>query len=281
MTAAVVVGSGPNGLAAAIRLAHAGVKVTVVEAHDRAGGGTLTSELTVPGVLHDDCAAFHPTAVASPYFASLGLERHGLRWLWSEVDLAHPLDDGRAGLAARDLSASTESFGADSTRWHRLFAPALRHFDDLIGEVFQPVMHLPRHPVTLTRFGLQAAQPATWIARRFRDEPARALYMGVAAHAFGRLDRPMSGSVGLMLIAASHAVGWPVAAGGTESITRALLAELAEHGGKVVTGMHVRSLEQLTDLTGVAPDIVLLDVAPKGVFEIVGDRLPRRVRRAL
>jgi phytoene dehydrogenase-like protein len=281
MTTAVVVGSGPNGLAAAIRLARAGLDVTVVEAYDRPGGGARTSESTLPGVLHDDCAAFHPTGVASPFFASLGLERHGLRWLWPEVDLAHPLDDGRAGLAARDLSITDASLGEDAARWRRLFAASVRNFDDLIGEVLQPVAHLPRHPVTLSRFGLKALQPASLIVRRFRDEPARSLFTGVAAHTFNRLDAPLSGSVGMMLTAAAHAVGWPVAEGGTEAITRALLAELAQHGGTIVTGTRVTSLDQLTDLTGSAPDVVLLDTAPAGVLEIVGDRLPSRVRRGL
>ena len=241
MSTAVVVGSGPNGLAGAIRLAQAGLSVTVVEAHERPGGGTRTSELTLPGLLHDDCAAFHPTGVASPFFRSLDLEQHGLRWLWPEVDLAHPLDDGRAGLAARDLASSVQSLGVDSARWERMFAPIVRTFDALMDEVLQPVAHLPRHPVTLGRFGLKAALPATVLARRFRDEPARALFTGVAAHKFGRLDGVLSASVGLMLAGSAHAVGWPVAQGGTEAITRALLASLASYGGRVVTGVRVRS----------------------------------------
>lgn len=281
MTTAVVVGSGPNGLAAAVRLAHEGLEVTVVEAHDRPGGGTRTSELTLPGLLHDECSAFHPTAVASPFFAALDLERHGLRWRWPEVDLAHPLDDGRAGLAARDLEVTDASLGGDAARWRRLFGGSIRHFDDLIGEVFQPVVHLPSHPVTLGLFGVKALRPATWVTRRFRDEPARALFTGVAAHAFSTLTTPLSASVGMMLTAAAHAVGWPVAEGGSESITRALLAELAEHGGKVVTGTRVTSLDALSDLTGRAPDVVVLDTSPAGVLEIVGDRLPSRVRRGL
>ena len=192
MTTAVVVGSGPNGLAAAIRLAQDGLEVTVVEAYERPGGGTRTSELTLPGLLHDDCAAFHPTGVASPFFRSLGLERHGLRWLWPEVDLAHPLDDGRAGLAARDLSITNESLGVDAARWRRVFDAPIRGFDDLISEVFQPVVHLPSHPVTLARFGTRALMPATWTAGQFKDDPARALFMGVAAHSFSQLTTPLS-----------------------------------------------------------------------------------------
>ncbi|MFI9536285.1 phytoene desaturase family protein [Nocardia fusca] len=280
MTNAVVVGSGPNGLAAAIRLARAGLAVTVFEASERPGGGTRSGELTVPGLLHDECAAFHPTGVASPFFASLGLERHGLRWLWPEIDLAHPLDDGRAGLAARDRGHTERSLGVDARRWERLFADATRNFDVLTPELFRPIAHLPRHPVVLGRFGLHALQPATWTARRFRDDPARALFMGVAAHAFSRLNTPLSSSVGMMLTAAAHAVGWPVAEGGTESITRALLAELAALGGKVVNGTPITSMNQLRDLAG-QPEIVMLDTAPGGALRILGDALPGRVRRAL
>jgi phytoene dehydrogenase-like protein len=281
MSTAVVVGSGPNGLAAAIRLAHAGVDVTVVEEQERPGGGTRTSELTLPGLLHDDCAAIHPTGVASPYLASLNLERHGLEWLWPEVDLAHPLDDGRAGLVGRDPALVAASLGVDAKSWTRMFDAAVHHFDDLIDEVFKPVIHVPRHPVTLGKFGLRAGLPATWAVKRFKDEPAKALYMGVAAHAFNRLDTPLSSSVGMMLAAAAQAIGWPIAKGGTESITRALLAELAEHGGKVVTSTRVTSLAELRDVVGSEPDVVILDTSPAGVVDIVGDRLPGRIRRAL
>lgn len=281
MTTAVVVGSGPNGLAAAIRLAQAGIAVTVLEAHGRPGGGTRTSELTVPGVLHDDCAAFHPTGVASPFFASLGLERHGLEWRWPEIELAHPLDDGRAGVASRDFAVTAESLGRDAARWERIFTPIVRNFDALVGDIFQPVLGIPDHPVMMARFGVKALMPATWTTRRFRDDPARALFMGVAAHAFGRLDTPLTTSVGLMLTGAAHAVGWPVAKGGSESITRALVAELESLGGRVQTGVRVTSLDQLAELTGARPDVVMLDTSPAGVLDIVGDRLPGRARRAL
>ncbi|CAM3504572.1 NAD(P)/FAD-dependent oxidoreductase [Nocardioides dubius] len=281
MTSAVVVGSGPNGLAGAIRLAQAGIEVTVVEAHERPGGGTRTSELTLPGVLHDDCAAFHPTGVASPYFAALGLERHGLEWRWPEIDLAHPLDDGRAGLAARDMALTRDSLGADGARWARIFEPIVRRFPALIEEIFQPILHVPRHPLALGRFGVKAAMPATWTSARFRDEPAKALFMGVAAHAFGRLDTPFSTSVGLMLTGAAHAVGWPVAAGGSEAIARALVAELTALGGTVRTGITVTSLDQLTEVVGSTPEIVLLDTAPAGALAILGDRLGARMRSSL
>lgn len=281
MTSAVVVGSGPNGLAGAIRLAQAGLQVTVLEAHQEVGGGTRTSELTVPGVLHDHCAAFHPTGVASPFFASLDLARHGLEWLWPEVDLAHPLDDGRAGIASRDMAATVASLGPDGARWERIFAPIARDFDKLVGEIFRPLVHVPRHPVALARFGVKALLPATLLAARFHDAPARALFGGVAAHAFGRLDLPLSASVGLMLTGAAHAVGWPVAAGGSAAIARALVAELESLGGRVRTGVEVTSLDELSDLDGTRPDVVLLDTAPKGAMRILGDRMPAVVRRAL
>lgn len=281
MTTAVVVGSGPNGLAAAIRLAQAGVTVTVLEASDRPGGGTRTSELTLPGLLHDECAAFHPTGVVSPFLATLGLDRFGLEWLWPEIDLAHPLDDGRAGVLSRDLARTVASLGTDGRAWERLFEPLTRRFDRLLGEIFRPVLHLPRHPYILTAFGLNALLPATWTARRWKDDPAQALFMGAAAHAFGRLDTPLSGSVGLMLAAAGHRAGWPVAKGGTQSIPAAMIRLLEELGGTVKTGVTVTSLDQLRDLTGQPPDVVMLDTSPTGVLEIVGDRLPGRVRRQL
>ena len=281
MTDAVVVGSGPNGLAAAVRLAQAGVSVTVLEAADRIGGGTRTSELTVPGVLHDDCSAIHPTGVVSPYLSSLGLDAHGLEWLWPEIDLAHPLDDGRAGVLSRDMPRTLASLGTDAKSWRRLFRPLAAKFDVLVDEIFQPVLHLPRRPITLGKFGINALMPATWTARRWSDDPAQALYMGVAAHVFGRLDTPLSGSVGLMLTAAGHAAGWPVAKGGSGAITHALVSLLETHGGVVKTGTRVDSLNELKDLSGRRPDIVMLDTAPDAVVRIVGEELPRRVRRAL
>lgn len=281
MTTAVVVGSGPNGLAAAVRLAQAGLEVTVLEAADRPGGGTRTSELTVPGVLHDDCSAFHPTGVVSPFLADLGLDRFGLEWLWPELDLAHPLDDGRAAVLSRDLDRTVANLGGDGRTWARLFGPLTRRFDDLLEDIFQPVLHVPRHPLTLGSFGVKALRPATAIARRWDDQPAKALFMGAAAHAFGRLDTPLSGSVGLMLTAAGHRAGWPVAKGGSGSISHAMIALLEELGGTVKTGVRVTSLDQLRDLSGQAPDVVMLDTAPAGVLEIVGDRLPGRVRRSL
>lgn len=280
MTSAVVVGSGPNGLAAAVRLAQAGASVTVLEASDRPGGGTRTSEYGTPGVLHDDCSAFHPTGIVSPFLKSLPLDQFGLEWLWPELDLVHPLDDGSAGVLSRDMDRTVASLGADGEKWRRVFGPMVRNIDDLIAEVFVPAVHVPRHPVTLTKFGVQALMPGTVTARRWKGDQARALYGGVAAHVFGKLTTPLSGSVGLMLTAVGHAAGWPVAKGGSQAIAQSLIGLLESLGGTVKTGVAVTGLDQLRDVTGSAPDIVMLDTAPDGVLRIVGDRLPGRVRRA-
>ncbi len=275
MSDAIVVGSGPNGLAAAVELARNGVEVTVLEAEDRIGGGARTSELTVPGLLHDDCSATHPMAAGSPFLNSLDLEKHGLEWLFSEIDLAHPLDDGSAGVMVRSIDETARGLGEDGPAWRRAFGSSSAHFEDLLGDVLTPIIHLPRHPIRLARFGIPAAAPATALARAFKTPQARALFGGVAAHAFSPLNRPMSSSVGCALIDACHAFGWPVAKGGSRAITDALASVLREHGGKIETGQRVTPA---TDLTGV--DAVVFDLAPVGVAEIAGDRLPGRVARS-
>ncbi|MCW2784600.1 MAG: FAD-dependent oxidoreductase [Marmoricola sp.] len=280
MSRAVVVGSGPNGLAAAVRLAQAGLEVTVLEAADTYGGGTRTTERIVPGLLHDDCSAFHPTGVTSPYFSTLGLENHGLRWLWPEVDFAHPLDDGRAGIVTRDFADTDTTIGADARSWRRVFEPLTRTFDKILVDAMGPAVHLPKHPIAFGRFGTQALAPATWTVKRWKGDPARALYTGVAAHAFGRLDTPLSGSIGLMLTAAGHRAGWPVAEGGSQSIADALVRLLESLGGSVRTGVRVTSRAHVNELVGFTPDLLLLDLAPAGVMEVLGDELPSRIRRS-
>lgn len=272
---AVVVGAGPNGLAAAVVLARAGVRVTVLEAAEEIGGGTRTSELTVPGVLHDHCSAVHPMGVGSPLLRSLGLERYGLEWCWPEVDLAHPLSDGRAGVLLRDLDATCRGLGVDGPAWRRLFRRVSERFDALNDDTLRPVLHVPRHPFLLAPFGLRALLPATVLARRFRTDEARALLAGSAAHALRPLTTPGSSAIGLALTAAGHRYGWPVARGGSRSITDALAALLADLGGTVETGVRVRSLR---DVAG--HDVVLLDTSPTGAADILGDALPRRVARA-
>ena len=275
MTNAVVVGSGPNGLAAALTLAQRGVTVRVLEARDTIGGGTRSGENTLPGLIHDDCSAFHPTGVASPFMQSLGLEEYGLTWLWPEIELAHPLDDGRAALLWRDVDRTAEGLGLDGPAWVRLFGPAARNFDALAEDVFRPIIHIPDHPFKLAHFGLNALLPATWTAKRLKAEAARALFGGLSAHVFGRLDTPLSSSVGIMLGAAAHAYGWPVAKGGSRAITDAMAAKLTELGGTIETGVTVTSATELGN-----PDILMLNVAPDAAARIMGERLPHRIKRS-
>ncbi len=275
MSEAIVVGSGPNGLACAVALAREGIGVTVLEAEETIGGGTRSGELTVPGLLQDHCSAVHPMAVGSPFLRSLGLERYGLEWRWPEVDLAHPLDDGTAGKMLRSLADTVDALGEDGAAWRRVFGASAESFEALNEDLLRPVLHLPSHPVRLTRFGLAAAMPAALLARAWSTPQARALFGGVAAHALSPLGRPMSSAVGVALICACHRFGWPVAHRGSRSITDALAAVLLEHGGRIETGVRVSSLAEVGQA-----EAVVLDLAPGAVADLAGDRLPGRVARA-
>ncbi|WP_326736048.1 phytoene desaturase family protein [Streptomyces sp. NBC_01022] len=275
MVDAVVVGSGPNGLAAAVTLAEQGVRVTVLEARQEAGGGMRSGEATLPGLLHDHCSGVHPIGVSSPFFRSFDHERHGLRWAFPEIDLAHPLDGGREAALERSVTGTAARLGPDGPAWRRLFEPLTASFADLATDILAPVLHRPAHPVALARFGLSALWPATVLARRWRTAPARALFAGAAAHTFSRLDRPVSSAIGLVHIAAGHRWGWPVAEGGSQSIARALVSRLAELGGTVETGVRVTSLAQLPSAAA-----IVLDLAPASAAALLGDRIPARVRRA-
>jgi len=275
MSEAVVVGSGPNGLACAAVLARAGMKVTVYEAADTIGGGTRTSELTLPGLLHDHCSAVHPMGVASPVFQELDLASHGLEWLWPEVDMAHPLDDGSAGVVHRSLPRTAAGLGEDAAAWRRLFGKPTAAFDRLRHEILGPVIHRPRHPVDLARFGLPSLLSATALARFFRTDAGRALIAGAAAHSFSPLDQPMSAAVGMALIVSGHSGGWPVAKGGSRAVSDALASVVLESGGRIETGRRIDSLSEV-----MPADAVVLDTAPAGVLRIAGGMLPERVRSA-
>jgi phytoene dehydrogenase-like protein len=275
MTEAVVVGSGPNGLAAALRLAQSGVDVRVLEAAGTIGGGTRTSELTVPGVLHDDCSAFHPMGLVSPFLSSLDLDAFGLRWRWPDIDLAHPLDTGSAGVLWRDIDRTVEHLGADGAMWRRLYGRLTAGLDDLAADVLRPVVHVPAHPVKLVDFGVKALLPAWWTAGLFSHPEAKALFGGLSAHAFTSLRAPLSSAVGLMLGAAGHRYGWPVAEGGSAAITTAMAAKLEKMGGTIETGVRVATLAELGRV-----DLVLLDVSPRAARSMAGERMPPRVARA-
>ncbi|RVW02834.1 phytoene desaturase family protein [Rhodococcus xishaensis] len=275
MTTAVVVGAGPNGLAAAITLAQRGIEVTVLEAAETIGGGTSSTERILPGLLHDDGAAVHPIGLASPFFRSLDLPAHGVEWGWPEVDLAHPLDGGRAGAMLASLDATTMHLGPDAARWRRLFGPLARGFDELAGEVLRPLLHLPRHPVRLARFGSAALLPADVLGRIWRTEEAAALFAGNAAHGWRPLSRPATSAFALMFTAISHRYGWPVVRGGSIRLAEALAKVLTGLGGRIETGNRVRSLNEIR-----SADIVMLDLEPGAVADLAGDELPTSVQRA-
>jgi len=275
MSEAIVVGSGPNGLACAATLASRGVAVTVIEAAERIGGGTRSSELTLPGLIHDECAAAHPMAVGAPSLTALGLERHGLKWAWPEVDVTHPLDGGGGASLVRSIEDTAAGLGAAGPAWRRLFGTTARRYDAIAEDIMQPFTHLPRHPLLLARLGAAAAMPAAVLARGLGTPEAKALFGGVAAHSFSPLTKPLSSAIAVAMVSAGHRHGWPVARGGSQAIAEALAAVVREHGGRIETGRPVRSLEELP-----AADVVALDLAPGAIAEIAGGRLPHRVARA-
>jgi hypothetical protein len=228
---AVIVGSGPNGLAAALSLAQQGASVLVLEASDEIGGGTRTAELTEPGFAHDVCSAVHTMGILSPFFRTLPLERHGLEWIQPPASLAHPLDDGPAVMLWRSLERTGEGLGDDARAYRAMLEPLLRNPHGFLADALGP-LGLPRHPILFARFGLNALWPARWLAKaRFRGERARALLAGCAGHSVLPLDKFMTGALGLMFLLCGHVEEWPVAAGGSSAIPRALASLLAEHGG--------------------------------------------------
>jgi phytoene dehydrogenase-like protein len=272
----VVVGSGPNGLAAALTCAKAGRSVLVLEAKDTIGGGTRSAELTLPGFQHDICSAIHPFAAVSPFFASAGLEEHGLELLQPEIALVHPLDGGRAGVLHQSLLDTIAGLGEDGPAWDRHMGWATRHWPALADATLAPLLRLPRHPLTLAAFGMRGLLPATWFGRLFRTEEARGLIAGACAHSFLPLSRPLTTSMGIMLLVSGHVAGWPIAKGGSQAIADAMAKQLAELGGMIETGHPVRSLDDIPPSKA-----VLFDLTPRQVIDICGDALPARYTRRL
>jgi phytoene dehydrogenase-like protein len=271
----VIIGSGPNGLAAAVRIAQAGASVLVLEAEADFGGGTRTAELTLPGFHHDRCSAVHPMGILSPWFRQLPLDQHGLTWLRPPVSVAHPLDGAPAVILQRGLDATAGELGADARAYRRLVGPFLANPHGLLADALGP-LGIPRHPLLLLRFGLRAIRSAIGMAGRFDGVRARALLAGCAAHSILPLDRLLTGALGLMFLVTGHVEDWPVAAGGSHAITRALASLLAALGGRIETGVRVRSLADLPPAR-----LYLFDTSPAQLDVVAAPVLPARYLRRL
>jgi phytoene dehydrogenase-like protein len=274
---ACVIGSGPNGLAAAIVLAQAGLQVDVYEAEPQPGGAARTLELTLPGFNHDFGSAVHPLGAGSPFFSSLPLRDFGLEWIHSPSTLAHPFDDGTAITLERNLLEAEAALGADGRAWRDLMTPFVENWTALTREILGPVPHLPRHPFMLARFGLRTLTSAKSLADRwFRDPRTKALFAGLAAHSFLALDELLSGPFGMVMALSAHAVGWPIPRGGAQSITNALSAYLSQLGGEIKTSTRVDSLNTLSGY-----DVILCDITPRQLLSIAGDRFSPSYKRRL
>lgn len=268
---AVVVGAGPNGLVAAITLARAGWKVVLFEAAATVGGGMRTAALTEPDFAHDVCSAIHPLALASPAFADLPLDEHGLEWIHPPAPLAHPLDGGRAAMLERSITDTARGLGSDGRAYTRLFTPLVEHGTSIVDAVLSP-LRVPRAPVTLARFAVNAIRPARALARaRFASDGARALLAGAAGHSLLSLDSPGTAGYGMLLTLLGHLVGWPMAAGGSQALADALAALLVANGGEIVTDHEVTSLRALPPA-----DATVLDVTPRQLLAIASDDVPTR-----
>jgi phytoene dehydrogenase-like protein len=273
---AVVVGSGPNGLAAAIELARSGLEVEVLEGAATPGGGCRSGEVTEPGFLSDLCSAVHPLLAESPFFRAQQLSKRGVELLVPEVAVAHPLDGGRSGAVRGSVEDTATLLGDDRRRYRRLFSWMVRDRDELVPLVLAPIRTPPAHPVVAARFAAVGLRSARHLARRFSSGEARGLVAGVAAHSMLSLDQPLTASFALLLLTLAHSTGWPVVRGGSSGVIDALVSELDELGGKVTCGTWVENLSQVSDA-----DVVLFDVAPRSLAKIAGDALPARYRRAL
>ncbi len=270
-----VVGSGPNGLAAAVVLARAGLAVEVFEGAEEPGGGCRTAELTLPGFRHDVCSAVHPLLVASPFFSEIDLEAHGVELCMPPVAFAHPLEGGRAGAVRLSVADSADALGRDARRYRSLFAPLVRDLDKVLPEVLAPLRSFPAHPLAMARFGLRGLLPAGRLAARFKTDEARAIVAGASAHSMLSLSAPLSASFGLLFVAVAHALGWPVVAGGSARVVDALCAELRSLGGRMHTGTWVRRIDELPDARA-----LLLDVSPRQFLDLAAHRLDGRARRS-
>jgi len=274
---ACVIGAGPNGLAAGIVLGQAGLRVEVFEAESTPGGGARTLELTVPGFLHDFGAAVHPMAAGSPFFSSLPLRDYGLEWIHSPAPLAHPFDDGTSVTMERDLGQAESWLGPDGRAWRNLMLPFAERWSDFALDLLRPLPSIPRHPWLMARFGVHALGSARRLAfGQLRHQHARALFAGLAAHSFLCLEDPLSAAFGMIMAISAHAVGWPIARGGSQSITNALCAYLVKLGGNIHTSARVDDVATLP-----ANDVTLCDLTPRQLLRVAAQRLSSSYRKRL
>lgn len=274
---AIIVGSGPNGLAAAIILAREGWKTLVIEARSTPGGGMRSSEVTLPGFVHDICSSVHPLAASSRLFTQLPLDQFGLQWIYSPSPVGHPLPNGQAILAYPSITETALQLGKDRQAYTKLFKNLSLNYSRLLEDIHGPLPIIPHHPLVTGAFGLKAVQSAYGLAKRvFSTEQARALFMGYAAHSILPLEWPGTAAAGLLIGSSAHAIGWPVAKGGSQALANALVAYLQSLGGQIQTGWDIKSLEELPSSRA-----ILLDVSPKSFLHLGGDRLPTRYRNQL
>lgn len=263
---AIVVGSGPNGLAAAILLQQNGLSVLLIEGKDKIGGGLRTQELTLPGYLHDVCSAIHPLAAASPFFSTLPLHKYGLEYIYPTIAAAHPFDDGTAAVLKRSIQDTANLLGVDSSVYLKLIHPLVDNWHDIAPDFLAP-LHFPKHPMAMAQFGLDALKPSTVLAKQFKTEKAKGLLAGMAAHGIQPLTNIATSAVGMVLLAAGHINGWPFPQGGSVKIADALAAHFTSLGGKIETGTYITSLQQLPQVKA-----VLFDVTPRQLLQIAGHK---------
>ncbi|GHO49080.1 phytoene desaturase family protein [Ktedonospora formicarum] len=275
---AIIVGAGPNGLAAAITIAQAGRSVLVLEAKETIGGGCRSDTVTLPGFTHDICSAIHPLALASPFFRALPLERYGVEWIHPTLPLAHPLDDGRAAVIARSIEATGESLGSDASAYKKLMQPLVENWQIIIDTFLGPLRsNILQHPLKMAQFGLLASRSGSGLARsHFNDSLARAIFAGMSAHAMLPLETPPGAAIGLIMGLLAHTVGWPLPKGGSQKIVDALAAYLRDLKGKIITGVEVKSLDDLPPA-----QVVLCDVTPRQLLRMAGSRLSGWYKRQL
>jgi phytoene dehydrogenase-like protein len=266
---AVIVGAGPNGFSAAIVLAKAGLTTLILEANDTIGGGARSAALTLPGFTHDICSAIHPMGVVSPFMRTLPLAEHGLEWRYSPAAIAHPLDGGKAASMEESLDATARKLGPDGDAWRRLMGPLVKNASALFDEILRPIRLIPRHPIVMARFGLDAIRSGAAVAKRFKTAEARALFGGCVAHSFLPLDAPASASFGIVLALAGHATGWPCARGGSGAIIDAMASYFRSLGGEIETSHRVASLNDVPPSRA-----VIFDVTPRQLAAIAPNDLP-------